>query len=67
MCRYLFGVENPECRGDIEIDDPGFEAAVTAEAKAEVVLRRLFAIGVEPSMYTLADSVDFGGDGSNDL
>jgi len=61
MCHYLFGVENPECPGDIETGDPEFEAAITAEAKAEVVLRRLFATGVKPSIYCVADGGDASG------
>ncbi len=61
MCRYLFGVENPECPGDLETDDPDFEAALTAEAKAEVVLKRLFATGVEASVYSVTDGSDAPG------
>ena len=61
MCRYLFGVENPECPGDIETNDPEFEAALTAEAKAAVVLKRLFATGFEASIYSGADDGDTSG------
>ena len=58
LCRYLFGIEDPEFPGDIETNDPDFEAAITAKAKAEVVLNRLVTAGFEPLVYGIANDDD---------